>query len=235
MGNQKIRKIYDHLISAYGFQGWWPINHTAEDLDKIEDFGGYHPNRYDFPNTDSQKLEICLGAILTQNTRWQNVVTSLSSLANSKLISTDRLLQSSPDQIALAIKRVGYYNQKAKYLKNLAVFLSKHSFAELECLSKKDARRKLLKIKGIGPETADCILLYALKKTSFVVDAYTRRIFIKFGIIQASASYQTIQNKCESSLPDELPLFQEFHALLVRHGKRYYSKKPYGKGDFLIS
>ena len=234
MANQNIEKIFDSLLSAYGYQGWWPLYHTSSNSTAAF-FDGYHPKRYDFPHTDLQKLEICLGAILTQNTHWRNVVKSLSSLAENRLISVLNLVQSRLDQIALAIKSVGYYNQKAKYLKNIAVYLSQNSFAELEQLSTPDARNQLLDIPGIGPETADCILLYALKKPSFVVDTYTKRIFTALGIIQQNAGYQHIKSECESSLPDDLPLFQEFHALLVRHGKTYYSQKPWGKGDFLLS
>ena len=235
MINQNIPKVYNHLLSAYGCQGWWPLVHTIVDL-ALESFAdGYHPGNYSFPRTDAQKLEICIGAILTQNTQWLNVAKSLSSLAASKLFSIDHLVQSRPEQIALAIKSVGYYNQKAKYLKNFAVFLSEHPFYDLEDLPKTDCRKLLLSIKGIGPETADCILLYALKKTSFVVDAYTKRILSNLDIVEKDASYQEIQLLCESSLPDDLPLFQEFHALLVNHGKRYYSNKPHGVGDFLLT
>ena len=235
MINQNIPKIYNHLLSVYGYQGWWPLVHTIDDPALISLADGYHPGQYDFPRTDVQKLEICLGAILTQNTRWLNVVKCLSSLAANKLFSIDHLLESRPGQLALAIKSVGYYNQKAKYLKNFAVFLSDHPFSELEDLPSADCRRMILDIKGIGQETADCILLYALRKTSFVVDAYTRRIFSKFDIVEPDASYQKIKVLCESSLPDDLPMFQEFHALLVKHGKRFYSKKPHGVGDFLLN
>ena len=235
MINQNIPNIYNHLLSVYGYQGWWPLNHTTHDFVIKPSTGGYHPERYDFPKTDAQKLEICLGAILTQNTHWQNVKKSLSSLAASNLISIQRLLQSRPAQIALAIKSVGYYNQKAKYLKNFAVFLLEHPFSELEDLPSVTCRNWLLSIKGVGPETADCILLYALKKLSFVVDTYTRRIFANLGIVEQHTSYQNIKNLCESSLPEDLPLYQEYHALLVNHGKRFYSKKPHGEGDFLLT
>ncbi len=232
--HKKICTVYDILRKAYGPQGWWPILFTRNSGEKSSHFNGYHPGDYDYPKNGLQQLEICLGAVLTQNTNWKNVLLALGSLASSGLLSLERLLEAKNDQIALAIKSAGYYNQKAGYIKNLVLFLDDFPFDKLKRYSKDATRQKLLEIKGIGPETADSILLYSLKKNSFVVDAYTTRILSCLGIISPKLNYGSIQELFESSLKNDLIVFQEYHALLVQHGKEYYSRKPYGKNDRLL-
>ncbi|MBU2647686.1 endonuclease III domain-containing protein [bacterium] len=231
---EKVRLLYPLLFKTYGFQGWWPIVHSDEASPRTMDAGGYHPGIYDIPRTDQQKLEIMLGAILTQNTNWNNVVTALSSLATAGLFSIQGLIDAKMAQIALAIRSAGYYNQKAQYLKNLVGFLDRFPLEKLERETCSAAREKLLGIGGIGPETADSILLYALKKPSFVIDTYTRRILSGAGIISGTENYQTLKQLFESSLVADLSVFQEYHALLVQHGKRYYSRKPYGREDGIL-
>ncbi|MBT6614090.1 MAG: endonuclease III domain-containing protein [Deltaproteobacteria bacterium] len=230
----KIHNIYQTLLKAYGPQGWWPITVQGSRQSKTTNIKGYHPGVYHFPRDDIQKLEIAVGAILTQNTNWNNVVTALDSLASAGLFSMQGLLHGKIGQIALAIKSVGYYNQKAQYLNNLVRFLHRFPFQKLERQATGVIREELLEIKGIGPETADCILLYALKKPSFVVDTYTRRIFSGLGMVSETVSYNSLKMLFESSLKKDLVVFQEYHALLVYHGKRYYSKKPYGNGDVIL-
>ncbi|MCP4756534.1 MAG: endonuclease III domain-containing protein [Proteobacteria bacterium] len=231
---KRIETIYLTLLKTYGPQGWWPISFRRDRSGKHEGDGGYHPGDYRYPHHDSQKLEICIGAVLTQNTNWNNVLSALASLAGTGAISLNGLLEAEKEQLALAIKSAGYYNQKARYLRNLARFLQKYSFEKLERLPRESVRDLLLNVKGIGPETADCILLYALKKSSFVVDTYTKRILSRLGIISSNPDYDSVQRLFESSLANDLHLFQEYHALLVRHGKKFYRKKPYGDQDRLL-
>ncbi len=233
---QKLTDFYNLLLKSYGYQGWWPLHISilsSEEGRKLEK--GYHPGNYAFPKNHAQKLEICLGAILTQNTKWQNVVSSLIQLNNLGTFSLKALQKNKTDQIALAIKSAGYYNQKAQTIKRLVEFLRTYSFKKLQDEDTITLRKRLLAIKGIGPETADCILLYALNKTSFVVDAYTKRICEAMKLIEKNMKYDELKNLFEDSLDKDWVLFQEYHALLVRHGKMYYSRRPYGVNDPLLN
>lgn len=227
-----LQEIYRLLSAEYGSQGWWPL--TISDLTEDERnlfSNGYHPGSYIYPQNDQQRLEISIGAVLTQNTQWKNVRKALQSLKENGLFSPEKLLASGNEQIALAIKSAGYYNQKAIYLKNLARFFQMFPFKTLEQFTTREIRDRLFSIKGIGPETADCILLYALKRCSFVVDAYTRRFLEALELVDSRDSYNTIQHLFQSSIEQDLPLYQEYHALLVLHGKRFYSRKPFGWHD----
>lgn len=230
----ELHRLYNTLIKEYGPQGWWPVflADTENELADLRD--GYHPGSYDIPKTDTQRLEVSIGAILTQNTSWKNAATALASIHDHGLLSIDKLKKTSIDKIALVIKSAGYYNQKARYLKNFIEFISDYPFEKLNRLTLGDARRVLLSVKGIGPETADCVLLYALKKPSFVVDAYTIRILEKVGIISRSMTYHQIQTLFESNLDRNVIVYQEFHALFVTHGKCHYQRKPYGESDWLL-
>ncbi len=229
-----VRNLYRVLLNSYGPQGWWPVPVAGDDQSGSCDKRGYHPGCFDIPRNKAQQLEIVLGTVLTQNTNWRNASTALRSLADDGLISQQRLRDTKIEQIALAIRSAGYYNQKAKTIKNLVRFLKRFSFRTLERENGRTVRDRLLQIKGIGPETADCIMLYALKKPSFVVDAYTRRIMAGLGIVEETVDYETLKDLFESVLESDVALFQEYHALLVQHGKRYYSRKPHGKGDVIL-
>jgi len=227
----QVLQIYQALLRHYGPQGWWPVCSVDDGTEAGSFRPAYHPGAYDFPRNDAQRLEICLGAILTQNTGWQNVVTALEALAKAGGLSLEGLRCIESAQIALVIKSAGHYNQKAQYLRNFVDFLQHHSFARLLGMARDPLRRHLLAIKGIGPETADCILLYALGKPSFVVDAYTRRIMVALGLIPEGIGYEPLREWFESALKPELALYQEYHALLVQHGKHGYRKKPYRRPD----
>lgn len=229
-----IRQLYEELLSAYGPQGWWPVPVTAGRQRSACDENGYHPGVFNIPATRSQQLEIALGAVLTQNTSWKNAAAALLSLSKNGLFSQRCLLEAKNEEIALAIRTAGYYNQKSKTIKSLVFFLQDHPFKTLEHETCSKARRLLLQVRGIGPETADCILLYALKKPIFVVDAYTRRILAGAGVLSEKAGYNELQALFESSLEKNIRVYQEYHALLVQHGKLYYSRKPHGKGDVII-
>lgn len=228
----QIKNIYKILLKEYGHQGWWPLcslqNTIGKNPTKTGSIKGYHPKDYTFPKNDRQRFEICIGAILTQNTSWQNVEKALINLIKIKALNPKKILSIDEDKIKNAIKPAGYYNQKTRKLKEFSKF-----FIELK--NKRPKREELLNIWGIGEETADSILLYAYKEPSFVIDAYTKRILEHKKIINNKATYQVIKDFIENNLNlKDFKIYQEFHALIVEHSKRYYSKKPYGKDDMLL-
>ena len=163
-------------------------------------------------------FEVMVGAILTQNASWSNAEKAIANLKKEKFLSPRKLEKIDIKHLSLLIKPSGFYKEKAKKLKTFVKFLRKHP-------KKNISREGLLKIKGIGPETADSILLYALKRRVFVVDAYTRRIFSRHRLISEHASYDEIQGFFADNLPRKLKLFNEYHALIVETGKNYCKKK----------
>jgi len=217
-----IRKIYGFLLGSYGSQGWWPLtelhDNNGTNPTKTGSLQGYHPGDYTYPHTDSQQFEIICGALLTQNTSWQQVERALINLKEMDSLSPEAILSLDPETLKEAIKPAGYYNQKAARLKILAEWF-------LELKNRTPAREELLSLKGVGPETADSILLYAFKQPSFVVDAYSRRVVSKLGLADEKAKYSEIKALFEENLPKDLVVYQEYHALLVEHAKRYYQKK----------
>ena len=223
--------IYQYLIQEYGPQGWWPLL-EKKNCQIVSD---YHTGKYDYPRTEEERFEICIGAILTQNTSWTNVEKGLGNLLENNLFNIENLRRADHDLVRESIRCVGYFNQKTNYLKNLADFLAENSFQKLESEDLESARKQLLGIKGVGPETADCILLYALNKPSFVIDAYTHRFLSALNLISDELSYDQVKKLFENSLDTDTILFQEYHALLVQHGKNFYSRKPYGVEDRILS
>lgn len=210
------------LLEKYGEQGWWPF---------IE--GGYHPNEYDFPKNEAQIFEVCLGVILTQNTTFTSVVKSLTNLKEINSLDYKAIKKIPLDELKSAIKPSGYFNQKAGYILEFISF-----FESLK--GRIPSRSELLHVKGIGPESADSILLYGYNQPEFVVDAYTKRLLLHVGLIEENAKYQRIKSFMEEEIKKELKeprklviFYQEFHALIVTHAKQFYSKKPYGIGCFL--
>ncbi len=216
-----IQKIYNILYELYGPQGWWPLSSS----------GGYHPNNYLLPDKKKDIFEICIGAILTQNTNWSNVEKALFNLRKRKLMNAKKILEVDDEILAMAIRPAGYFNQKAKKIKIFANF-----FIQLQNKNKIPTRKELLSLWGIGPETADSILLYAYKIPTFVIDSYTKRILEALHIINGDLklSYDEIKEIFESNLPNDYILFQEYHALIVQHAKKHYSKKPFGKNCPLL-
>ena len=219
--NPLILKIYDFLLASYGPQGWWPLIELHEtggtNPTKSGSIKGYHPGDYTYPQTGNQQFEIICGTLLTQNTGWPQVEKALLNLKDLKVLSPEKILSLDAETLKEAIKPAGYYNQKAERLKTLAGWFSNLKSRTL-------TREELLSLKGVGPETADSILLYAFKQPSFVVDAYTRRIVTNLGFAGEKAKYDEIKALFEENLPKDLPLYQEYHALLVEHAKRYYKK-----------
>lgn len=193
--------VYKKLQDKFGKQGWWPIT------DAISEKSIYHLNT---PRNEQEKLEISLGAILTQNTSWNNAEKAIISLKKEKLISKEKLKKINENKLANLIKSSGYYKQKAKKIK---IFVN---------LKGKLNREKLLNSWGIGPETADSILAYAYNQKIFVVDAYTKRIFSRLGLKENK--YDEIQNLVHHTLSSKY--FNEFHALLVRLAKDHCKTKP---------
>ncbi|NQU79692.1 endonuclease III domain-containing protein [Candidatus Woesearchaeota archaeon] len=214
---QKIQKIYTTLMNSYGPQGWWPL--TPKGSTKTIHHQGP-------PVTDTHRFEIMLGAILTQNTAWTNVEKALEQLHTNKLVSPNQLLQTNKNKLAKLIRSAGYYNQKAERLKIISNFIKDHTIKTLLSLNKDILRNILLEIKGIGPETADSILLYAFEKPSFVIDTYTKRIFSRIGICEKNIAYDDLQKMFEQNLNKNLTTYQEYHALIVELAKQHCKTKP---------
>jgi len=206
MSRQKLTDIYERLYRHYGPQGWWP---------------GQTP------------FETIVGAILTQNTNWNNVEHALDNLRSKTHLTAESLHTLPVEELAALIRPAGYYNLKAKRLKNFLNWLFEENNGDLEhlrTLGVSTLREQLLSIKGIGPETADSICLYAFGKPVFVVDAYTARILGRHGLLEPGCGYQDIQDLFHSSLDKDTQLFNEFHALLVRTGKEHCRRKAVCSG-----
>ncbi|MFO7717235.1 MAG: endonuclease III domain-containing protein [Thermodesulfobacteriota bacterium] len=173
-------------------------------------------------------FEIALGAILTQNTNWENVQRALDNLRSENLVNASALQALEPEEMAARIRPAGYYRLKTKRIKNFLAFLAAEADLDLSALQNwptATLRNKLLAVNGIGPETADSILLYALHKPTFVVDAYTARIFNRHGLIPDEISYNELQDFFMTALPQDTALFNEYHAQLVRIGKQWCKKR----------
>jgi endonuclease III related protein len=227
--SDKIIKIYRKLYDLYGPQGWWPLmSHDGTNPTKTGSVRGYHPENYELPQSEDEIYEIILGAILTQNTAWTSAEQALLNLKKLDVVSPQKLLKLDENILKEAIRCAGFLNQKAVYLKEITKF-----FISLK--GRTPGRKELLAVKGVGNETADSILLYAFKQPEFVVDAYTKRIFSHLKLIDEKADYKEVKEFFESNLSKDVPMYQEYHALIVEHAKHYYKKKPYGVDDPLES
>ncbi len=199
---KELLQIYHGLLAHYGPQRWWPAD---------------------------SPFEVIVGAILTQSTAWGNVEKAIANLKAADALSPAVLRRILVTDLAKLVYPCGYYNAKAQKLKAFVQVLGEEYDDDLEALFSLDMprlREKLLSIYGIGDETADSIILYAAGRPAFVVDAYTRRILGRLGLGPANESYAAFQNLFASSLPPDPCLFNEYHALLVRHGKETCKKKP---------
>ncbi len=202
-----VRGIYDWLFSQYGPQGWWPIEGI-----------GYHRGDYSFPRDGGERFEICAGAILAQNTSWKNAQKAVANLKNANSLDAKKIAGMDLEKLQKLVRPSGYYKAKARKLKGFTEF-----FMGLE--GRVPEREELLSVWGVGPETADSILLYAYKVPSFVVDAYTRRVFANLGLVGKNAGYGEVKAFCERNLEKDAAIYQEYHALIVEHAKRHYAKK----------
>jgi endonuclease-3 related protein len=193
-------EVYQRLFDAFGPQHWWP---------------------------GRSAFEVIVGAVLVQNTNWQNAQKAIDNLDEADLLEPHALFQVPPEELEEWIRPAGYYRIKARRLHSLLEFLVHRYDGSLETMfrtSLSTLREELLGVHGIGPETADSILLYAGGMPSFVVDTYTYRVLTRHGWIGFDADYHTIQEYFESRLPEDPALYNEFHALLVRLGKDYCRK-----------
>jgi endonuclease-3 related protein len=196
------RQIYRRLLEALGPQHWWP---------------GDSP------------WEVMIGAVLVQNTSWKNVERAIENLREANLIEPHRLLAVSPEELAELIRPAGYYRLKTKRLRSLLEFVVDEYGGSLDALRSADMhqlREALLGVHGIGPETADSILLYALEQPALVVDTYTHRVFARHGWIDYDADYHRLQEHLTSELPVDVALYNELHALMVNVGHHFCRRRP---------
>jgi endonuclease-3 related protein len=201
-GRGLLLTIYERLMQAYGPQGWWP---------------GDGP------------LQVMVGAVLTQATNWRNVERAIARLAEAGMISAEALALAPREVLEELVRPTGYYRAKAERLQSLARMLLESCQGDIERLKglpPQALREMLLRVRGIGPETADSILLYALDCPYFVVDAYTRRLFRRLGCGPRGNSYHEWQRFFMEALPPDATLFNEYHALIVRHGKERCRPRP---------
>ncbi len=209
-------KIYQKLLKVYRRQLWWPTTPKDKLIPKYN--GG--------PSTEQEQFEVIIGAILTQNTSWKNVEKAIINLNKENLIQIKKIKSIEIEKLKQLIRPSGYYNQKAGRLKSLSEFLTTNPIKELKKLEIKELRTLLLQQKGIGPETADSILLYAFNKPIFVIDTYTKRIFSRLGMLNEDSKYVDWQELFHKNLKKDTKLFQEYHALIVEHAKQFCRKKP---------
>ena len=200
--SSQLLSFYEALLTHFGPQNWWP---------------GETP------------FEVMVGAILTQNTNWKNVAKAITNLKQADLLDPHRLLQLDHEQLAALIKPAGYFNIKAKRLRNFITWFIDRFDGCVESAQQLDTdslRAELLAVKGIGRETADSILLYGLGKLIFVVDTYTCRILWRHHLLDEDIEYEYVQELFTDALPAKLQLYSEYHALLVALGKTYCRPRP---------
>lgn len=196
-----LEEIYKKLFKHFGPQNWWPAKSS---------------------------FEVCIGAILTQNTTWKNVEKALQNLEKFSLLDPFKLYHLELKELSILIRPSGFYNLKAKRLKNFVKFLVEEYQGDLSKMFSEELntlRNKLLKLKGLGQETVDSILLYAGNLPIFVVDKYTYRILSRHKLIPEEISYEELQTFFMENLPKEVKLYQEYHALLVACGKEFCKNK----------
>lgn len=198
--SRRLRDIFQRLLARHGPQNWWP---------------GETP------------FEIMVGAVLTQNTAWINVERAIANLNANAALSPERILAMDETRLAEWLRPSGYFNIKAKRLRNLCRwYLAVGGYSALSQWPTDELRRALLAINGIGPETADDILLYAFERPVFVIDAYTRRLFSRLGLIQGDEGYEPLRQAMERALGADAALFNEYHALIVAHAKDICRVRP---------
>lgn len=206
ISRRELMQIYRRLYRHFGDLEWWP---------------GDTP------------LEISVGAILTQNTGWTNVEKAIRQLKQARALSVVALARMSHRRLARLIKSSGYFNVKARRLKNFISFVEKRYGGSLKKLLRQKSdrlRAELLSVNGVGPETADSIVLYAAEKPIFVIDAYTKRIFSRHGVLPFEKSYDEFQTLFTKLLPANVPLYNQYHAMLVNVGNEFCRSKPHCDG-----
>ena len=193
----KLTQLYDTLFAHFGPQHWWP---------------------------GQTRFEIIIGAILTQNTNWSNVEKAITHLKVANVLAPERLRDMEPDRLAQLIRPAGYLRVKAKRIGHFLEWLFAGYGGDLDAVAQlhtHSLREELLSLNGIGPETADSILLYAFDRPLFVVDTYTARVATRHGLIEPPFDYHQLQDLFQSNLPQDVGLFNEYHALIVATGKDF--------------
>jgi len=194
------RWVYTQLLAAYGSQGWWPAD---------------------------SRFEILVGAILTQGTAWRNVEQAIAALRRARLLSAKALLDATEPALAECLRPSGYFNVKARRLRRLARwYFDAGGYRRLARYATARLRAMLLEVHGVGPETADDILLYVFQRPVFVIDAYTRRLFTRLELAPGDARYDDLQRWLQETLHAEVQIYNEFHALIVHHAKVACRRKP---------
>ncbi len=200
MERGRLLTTFEALRAAHGPQRWWPAE---------------------------TPFEVMVGAVLTQNTAWVNVERGLARLTALTALAPESILELPEADLADCLRPVGYFNVKARRLRAFcAAFLAQGGLEGLSRLATPALRHRLLAVKGVGPETADDMLLYAFHRPVFVVDAYTRRLFVRLGDLAGNEGYETIRHAFEHALGPDTHLFNEYHALIVRHGKEVCRTRP---------
>jgi endonuclease-3 related protein len=198
--------IFNRLLERFGPRFWWPAE---------------------------TPFEVCIGAILTQNTNWTNVEKAIRALKQAGIMTPAPLRDIAAEELAQLIRPAGYFNLKSARLKDFISWLYLNHDGSLEQMFTVEwhaLRLELLRVRGIGPETADSILLYAGKRPTFVVDAYTRRLFHRLGLLAEGAGYDETRILFMDHLPSDAQLFNEYHALIVEQCKQFCRKKPLCQG-----
>jgi endonuclease III related protein len=200
MTAERLRAVFEALLGTYGPQYWWPAQ---------------------------TPFEVMVGAVLTQNTAWTNVERALERLTARIPLDAQAILDLPLGELAQALQPSGYFNVKARRLRSFCEgFVAQGGMDQLAALETGELRHWLFAISGIGPETADDMLLYAFDRPVFVVDAYTRRIFGRLGILSGREGYESIRATFERALGPDVPVYNEYHALIVRHGKEVCRTRP---------
>lgn len=203
-----VNRVYASLLSAYGPQGWWPMQNAFKPAE----------------------FEVCIGAILTQNTNWKNVERALCLMKEKGITTPKDILEADACTLEEAVRPSGYFRQKAERLRIFTEFVI--SFGGFGSFRDSVTREQLLSVKGLGPETVDSILLYALGRKSFVIDAYTRRIFTRLGVPDKKG-YEDWRRFFENNTDGDAQTYREFHALIVEHAKGFCRAKPLCSNCFL--
>ncbi|MDW7726762.1 MAG: endonuclease [Candidatus Methanoperedens sp.] len=190
---EKLTEVYNKLFGKFGNRHWWPAD---------------------------SPFEVVVGAILTQQTKWENVEKAIRNLKDMNLMDAESLSETGVEELEELVRCTGFFRQKSRRLKNISTFFAKHP----DILEKHEdeLRKTLLSLNGVGEETADSIVLYAAGKPKFVIDAYTKRMCSCLGI---KGNYGQLQSIFESSIPKNVSMYKEYHALIVEYGKRFCGKK----------
>lgn len=195
MHAEMLQFIYDTLTREFGSQQWWPAE---------------------------TPFEVIVGAMLTQQTKWTNVEKAINNLKQKNMLEAGKLAEMNLQELEEDVRCTGFYRQKASRLKGISNFFYHHGEEVLFSLPAEKLRRRLLELKGIGPETADSILLYAAEKPCFVIDAYTTRIMRCIGI---EGNYHQLQEMFVKNIPKDVEMYKEYHALIVEYAKKYCATK----------